>query len=250
MAADAGWRRVRLGAQEALVRRSGGALVAFGIGPARRAAPARARAAALLAALGPARAVRWCRQVHGRAIASLAHEPGRPPVEAGCVGRCDGMVTDEPGLVLLVWTADCVPVALVGGGVVAMVHAGWRGTAAGIVAAAVRRVEVEYGVPPEELAAYLGPAVGPCHYQVGPEVVAALAARGVPESAWLEGDRVDLGAVVAGELVRCGVPRERVERVSGCTACDPELASYRRDGEAAGRQPSFVVLEERALPLS
>jgi copper oxidase (laccase) domain-containing protein len=128
---------------------------------------------------------------------------------------------------------------------VAAVHSGWRGTAAGIVPGAIERLGRVHGVPPSRLAVVIGPAVGACHYEVGEEVVEALAGRGIPEPMWLDrgyagGPRVDLRALLRAELEAAGVPRDRIELAGGCTFCDPALASYRRDGADAGRQWSMI----------
>jgi len=146
------------------------------------------RAADILAALGPeVGALRWCHQIHGRLLASLSAGEDHPLRGAVRVGRCDGLLTADPGVAVMVWTADCVPVLLHGGDVVAAVHAGWRGAAAGIVPAAVRRFAVEYGIPPQRIGAALGPSVGACHYEVGPEVVDALSAADPGGVQWRHG---------------------------------------------------------------
>jgi YfiH family protein len=211
----------------------------FGLGPATPEPQRETRVETLRHSLAPElRAIRWCQQVHGKLLASLSDEPAVPLSGAECVGRCDGLMTDELGLGLLVWTADCVPVLMSGGGVVAAVHAGWRGAAAGIVTSCLRRLQVEYGVPSSQVRVMLGPAVGACHYQVGPEVTEALGADGGDESLWLDDDRVDLRRFIEEQVARAGVAQ--VEHIGGCTACDPRLASYRRDGAAAGRQWSLI----------
>ncbi len=228
---------------EALALSRGGAVLAFGIGPRFSGTPREEHALRLAEAVAPGvRAVRWCQQVHGTVVASLSASREHPVDGPAAVGRCDGLVTDEPGLALGVWTADCVPVLVAGGGVVAALHSGWRGTAAGIVPRAVRRLLVEYGVAADRLHVALGPAIGGCCYEVGAEVVAALRGRGVPEAVWREEWRVDLRALLRAELLALGVPPGRVELVGGCTACSEALASYRRDGPRAGRQLSFAVL--------
>lgn len=169
------WREVDLGGVPAMVGSRAGVCLAFGLGPPLAAGTIAPGAEVLLPVFeGRVRAIRWCHQVHGRVLATLSEEPGDPFGGSACVGRCDGLLTDEAGVLLAVRTADCVPVLLHGGGVVAAVHAGWRGTAAGIVPAVIRRFLVEYGVDPRELRAVIGPHVGPCHYPVGPEVVEAL----------------------------------------------------------------------------
>ncbi len=224
----------------------GGALMAFGIGPRDEDGRSRTeRVAALIedVSLGMG-AARWCTQVHGKVMASLSAEPGDPLSGADAVGRCDGLLTAEAGLGLAVWTADCVPVLLAGGGAAAAVHSGWRGTAAGVVPRAVERLWLEFGVSARELHAVLGPAIGGCCYEVGGEVVAALAERDVSEDLWLSDRRVDLRALIRAELEGLGVTGERIELVGGCTACEPSCASYRRDGEGAGRQLSLVVLRD------
>ncbi len=238
------WEERQIAGRRVFFRAAGGAAMLFSCGPPRSRPCYPEVAAGLLDALaGRVTAVRWCEQVHGRLLASLAPEPGDAFTGAACVGRCDGMLTAEPGVGLVVWTADCVPVLLSGGGVVGAVHAGWRGAAAGVVPAAVRRFEVEYGVPPGALRAALGPAVGPCHYEVGDEVVAALERNGVDPQRWRRDRRVDLRGFLLGQLEAAGVPAGACSIVGGCTACDPRCASYRRDGDEAGRQWSLVVLE-------
>lgn len=232
------WERVDLDGEQVRRGRVGEATAFLGCGPPRQGEERAARLERLSASLGLP--VRGCSQVHGRTIASLG-VPHLGRLEGGLeVGICDGLVTDLPGLLLVVWTADCVPVLIAGGGVVAAIHAGWKGAAGGIVPAAVRRIEVEYGVPPDELRVVLGPAVGACHYPVGEDVVSALSHAVRDPRAWLAGDRVDLRRFLALQLEGLGVAG--VVRAGPCTACDPDLASYRRDGPMAGRQWSGVVL--------
>ena len=164
------------------------------------------------------------------------------PVEAPVlVGICDAIVTDEADVALQVRTADCLPVALSGGGAVAMVHAGWRGLAADILAATVRRFAADLGIPPAELEAVVGVGIGPCHYEVGAEVVAALGRLDAGGASWRAGAAVDLAAFAAGRLAALGVAPGRVARLPGCTACTPGYHSHRRDGEAAGRQWSAIM---------
>ena len=213
----------------------------FGLGPPLDSSPVERRAQRVLEVLRPAvGGVRWGQQVHGRLIASLASEPGQPLEGAACVGRCDALITAEGGLGVLVWTADCVPILLAGGGVVAAVHSGWRGSAADIVGATVRRFASEYGVAPGSLRAALGPSISGPAYPVGREVIDALGRLGLAETGWRDADRVDLRMFLAARLESLGLPRCRIETVGPCTASTPELASYRRDGTAAGRQWSLV----------
>ncbi len=225
------------GTERLLVLRRAGAVLAFGIGPRLGDADREERARSLLreAPIG-IRAIRWCDQVHGTVVVSLSSKPGTPLEGPASVGRCDGLMTAEPGLAVAVWTADCVPVLLAGGGVVAAVHSGWRSTAAGIVPRVLRRFHLEYGVPTGELSVLLGPAIGGCCYEVGPEVVEALARRQVPETAWLrKGNHVDHRAFLQAELIAAGIPPDRIELVGGCTACSPERARISHQLSSRGR---------------
>jgi YfiH family protein len=181
-------------------------------------------------------------------VASLAGEGARKLDGAACVGSCDALITAEPGLGLLVWTADCVPVLLAGGGVVAAVHAGWRGTAADVVGAAVKRFHDEYGIAAEMIHGSLGPAISGPAYPVGDEVIEALRKLGIEDRLWRRDCHVDLRALLAARLAQLGLCRQRIEIVGPCTASTPWLASYRRDGEAAGRQWSMIYRPSSADP--
>lgn len=188
-----------------------------------------------LQATGETLAIATVRQVHGVAVAT-ADEPG---VEA------DAVVTARRGIAVGVVTADCVPALLLAprAGVVAAVHAGWRGASAGVLEASLARLADEFGVQPAEVEAVLGPAVGPCCYRVGREVETAFVARSgdTTAAAWRrDGEHLflDMRLAVRRLLEAAGVGA--VEVVGPCTACSPWLASYRRDGAGAGRQLSFV----------
>jgi YfiH family protein len=144
------------------------------------------------------------------------------------VDRVDGHVTGARGLALLVLVADCLPVALAGGGRVAMLHCGWRGLAAGII----ERARATFDTPP---AAAIGPGIRGCCYEVGDEVLAAF--RELPGVA--SGRMLDLAAIARRKLETAGV--ERVEDVGLCTSCHPDLFfSHRRDGGVTGRQGGLV----------
>jgi YfiH family protein len=188
----------------------------------------------------PVNAIRWGEQVHGRVIASLAAEPGRPFEGFACVGRCDALMTAEAGVGLVVWTADCVPILFTGDGVIAAAHSGWRGSVADVVGAVVRRFVVEYGVPPEKLHAKLGPAISGPQYEVSREVIEGLRAFGLDEARWQKGNHVDLRDFLAARLEDLGLESTKIDIAGPCTASTPALASYRRDGVEAGRQWSMI----------
>ena len=143
--------------------------------------------------------------------------------------RVDGHLTGEENLALLVLVADCLPVALADEGRVGMLHCGWRGLAGGIVDKAVERFEA----PP---AAAVGPGIGACCYEVGPEVLEHFEdLDGVAD-----GRNLDLRGVAERRLRAAGV--ERIEHVDHCTSCRPDLYfSHRRDDGVTGRQAGLVV---------
>lgn len=172
------------------------------------------------------------RQVHGAKV--LAARPGE-------CGEGDAQVTAVAGLALAVVTADCVPVLIAAGDRVAAIHAGWRGFVAGVIAATLD----ELGDSRRAIA-WIGPAIGPCCYEVGEEVAVPVAARSTAAVLTAGGrgrPHLDLPLAVEIELARRGVGE--IRRLSLCTACHPELLeSYRRDGAAAGRNRSLIWLRE------
>jgi polyphenol oxidase len=169
-------------------------------------------------------------QVHGADLQDWTEPPVSRFVDPDSdLRRVDGHVTDVAAVALLVLVADCLPVALSGGGRVAMLHCGWRGLAAGILERAVERFES----PP---AAAVGPGIGRCCYEVGEEVLEAFSS--MPGVA--NGRMLDLRSVVAGKLDAAGL--NHVEHADLCTSCNPELFfSHRRDGPKTGRQAGLVV---------
>jgi YfiH family protein len=197
--------------------------------------------AALRAATGLAFA--RVRQVHGDRVIVVrdAPPPGAEPAE-----EADAVLSTTPGVAACVAVADCVPV-LIGdprSGAVAAVHAGWRGTLAHAAARAVEALARTVGAQPGDLLAAIGPAIGPCCYEVSQEVAQAfkddLGHRVAdPRSG---SSRVDLW--LANELVlrRAGVSRERIEVLGRCTACEPDaFFSHRRDRGRTGRQVGFIA---------
>ena len=173
------------------------------------------------------------RQVHGCDVAVVT-EPPTPSwstAELGDVASADGQVTAERGIATVVLTADCLPIALVSRGGVAMVHAGWRGLATGVLAAGVAALrEAGDGAP---VAAAIGPGAGRCCYEVSDELVELFAVHGADVH---EGRKLDLKLIAARQLAAAGV--DEVHDVGLCTICaDPSLFfSHRRDGPQTGRQ--------------
>lgn len=193
------------------------------------------------AALPGLTAVRM-RQVHGaRAVAVAAADDE--------VGEADALVTAAPGLALTVLTADCVPLLAVAPRrrAVMAVHAGWRGSLAGVAVAALTAANAAFGTTPAEWRIALGPAIGGCCY----EVEAALGARfpdrwGAMPDAWQPAGthgQLDLRRANAAILAAAGVPPDQITVVGPCTACArDQYFSHRAAAGRAGRQASIIGL--------
>lgn len=173
------------------------------------------------------------RQVHG-AVVSRALAPTDIRAEPA---EADGQATSTGGVGGIVLTADCLPIAIAGEGAVAMVHAGWRGLAAGIVREGVAAVRELGALGP--LAAAIGPGAGPCCYEVGEEVHAVFEDRG---PVIRRGRNLDLKEIARIELRQAGV--SEVHDVELCTICsEPSLFfSHRRDRGLTGRQAGIAWL--------
>jgi YfiH family protein len=165
-------------------------------------------------------------QVHGTRI----HSATRPGHEPGC----DALLTLTPGLALAVATADCMSLLYAAPGAVAAAHAGWRGAAAGMPAAALRALCAATAVAPATVRVALGPCIRGCCYEVGPDV-----ARCFPSAAVRDVDgrpRLDLPTVARLQLLEAGLPPGALEDTGACTACEPYwYYSHRRDAGRTGR---------------
>lgn len=176
------------------------------------------------------------RQVHSNRYLYVAGRAGR-------VGEGDALLTDQPGLMLGVWTADCVPVLLADRArrAVAAVHAGWRGVVLGLISEVVSAMRERFGSTAQDLVAALGPAIcGRC-YVVGPEV-SGLFQRWFPERDDLTRQTtIDLREACRRQLIECGLPPAQIAVSDLCTSCRPEeFFSYRRDREPAARMLSAI----------
>jgi YfiH family protein len=172
------------------------------------------------------------RQVHGDRVATATRAG-----DFSDALQVDGHATVAAGVAPLVFTADCLPIAVAGQGAVAMLHAGWRGLAAGVITKGVR-VMRELGAD-GALRAAIGPGAGVCCYEVGEEVHAELAHAG---PAARDGRNADLKAVARRLLIEAGV--EQVDDVGLCTICDPHglFFSHRREHGVTGRQAGIAWL--------
>ncbi len=172
-------------------------------------------------------------------LATLKQIHGSNAIEAcgrsGILGEGDALLENIPGAVVAVKTADCVPIILADDEhrAVAVVHAGWRGTAARIAARAAEAMRRRFGTDPASLHAAIGPGIGACCFEVGPEVSAQFAKT--------RRAHIDLEAESRAQLLESGVTPERIYASGLCTMCRAdEFHSFRRDREAAGRMYSFA----------
>ncbi len=195
------------------------------------------------------------------------------PSPAATAPQADAAISSHAGLFLGIQTADCVPILLADPRrhVVAAVHAGWRGTLARIVVKTLGRMRLEFGTNPEDVLAALGPAIGPCCYEVGPEVTQAFLGQFAHAAEWFEGPferlssgeepnplpwltmmppghelppervRLDLRSANRRQLVDAGMRPRNIAVSALCTSCRTDLFfSYRKEGPATGRMMSVV----------
>jgi YfiH family protein len=209
------------------------------------------------------------RQFHS----DVVHVAGAPCAEAP---KADALITATPGMLLGVQTADCVPILLADTRrrVVAAIHAGWRGTLARIAIKTLGRMTMEFGTRPRDVVAALGPAIGRCCYEVGPEVAQAFAAQFPAAAEWFDGPfeqlahgeeplwlpwltmmppghllppprvQLDLRASNRWQLIDAGVPEKQIGVSDLCTACRTDLLfSYRREGANTGRLMAMIGIK-------
>jgi YfiH family protein len=188
-------------------------------------------------------------QVHGVRIVRVR---GGDDPAAIAAEQADGLCTDEPGLGLSVHVADCTPILIAcpRTGACAALHAGWRGTVAGMARIGVETLTSQFGCRPEELRVALGPCIGVCCFEVGREVeeafVAAMpAARrdGVLVSSTGMKTRIDLRGFQARQLEAVGVAPDHIDASTDCTLCDANgrFYSFRGAGRATGQSVGFIV---------
>ncbi len=191
-------------------------------------------------------------QVHGCHVARVGRtEAGRGARAYGeCIPQTDALITDEPGLPLLLCFADCTPLLFVDPEhhAVGIAHAGWKGTVARIAQATVLTMEQEFDTDPTDLLVGIGPAIGPCCYEVGENVVDKFRAAFPGHEADIihqqDGQpHVDLWQANTQALLDAGVPRANIDRADTCTSCQHKwYFSYRADGGRTGRLGAVIAL--------
>ena len=185
------------------------------------------------------------RQVHGGEVLVL----DRHPEESSFPSVGDALITDRPQLPLAVLTADCLPIILYDPHrrAVGIVHSGWQGTWLDIAVNTVDALKQTYGCWPQDLLAALGPAIGPCCYSLRGKALTSIKSRAQFSRFCLprvQGDQYfDILGANAYALRKAGIPADNIFTLGLCTHCRADLFySYRREGSAAGRQLSFVML--------
>ncbi|HVB35472.1 MAG TPA: peptidoglycan editing factor PgeF [Patescibacteria group bacterium] len=228
------------------------------------------------------------RQFHSSMVRVLRRGRGELCLEKGSAGRAgepgwracrgDALATQASRLLLTVQTADCVPILLVDSRkrAVAAIHAGWRGTARRIAEKAVGNLRMHFGTRPQDIWAAIGPAIGGCCYEVGPEVAHEFGSQFAGAGEWFEGpfealstgdeptpflwlqtdppghDRpklvqLDLALANRRQLESTGVMAERISSCGLCTSCQNDwFFSYRRQGQRAGRMMAAIGIRRKA----
>jgi len=206
------------------------------------------------------------RQVHSDVVWVFSNASENPP-------QGDAAITGRSGFYLAIQTADCVPILMADASrrVSAAIHAGWRGTLARIVTKTLGRMRFEFGTDPRDVIAAIGPAIGPCCYEVGPEVAQSFAGQFARAGEWFQGPferlatgeepnplpwltmmppghepppervQLDLAAANRWQLVDAGVNARNIAVSSLCTGCRKDLFfSYRKEGARTGRMLSAI----------
>jgi purine-nucleoside/S-methyl-5'-thioadenosine phosphorylase / adenosine deaminase len=192
------------------------------------------------------------KQVHG-AVVRVLKKGQTLAADLAQTPDADAIVSNLSGLVLSVQVADCVPILVADdrGGSAAAIHAGWRGTCAGIAPAAIDAMAHEFGCDPANLIAAIGPSIGPCCYEVGQKVLDAFRRTGATDEhvgRWFRQTHVgslwlDLWAANRDQLVRAGLRADRIAICGLCTQTHHDVfESYRVDRERAGRMAALIAV--------
>jgi len=189
------------------------------------------------------------RQSHTNIVRIVGKDDG--PAD-GKTPYADAQITDVPGKCLVVIVADCVPILLYDPNkrIAAAVHAGWRGTVKRIAMETVRVMKEKYQSNPKDIIAGIGPSIGPCCYEVGPDVIdVVLKELGSRESFLIEGDtlhraRFDLWEANRRQLIEAGISHKNIENALLCTSCHiDKFYSYRKEKEGTGRMMAGIMLK-------
>jgi YfiH family protein len=179
----------------------------------------------------PASGLATLKQIHSNTVL-VADRPG-------LIGEGDALITNRPGITLAIRTADCLPILIAdpANRAVAAVHSGWRGTVQEIAPQTVQAMRDQFGSRPEDLVVVVGPGIGGCCFEVGPEVAEKFGRSGRI--------KIDLVETLCRQMGRNDGTRRQFASSGMCTVCRADLFhSYRRDREAAGRMVSAIGILE------
>lgn len=189
-------------------------------------------------------------QVHGDAVRKVTIDDKGKNFGGSDIQGVDALMTDERGIPLVTFYADCTPLFFLDPvkKVVALAHAGWRGTVLNIGPKTVKAMEKEYGSNPEDILAAIGPSIYKCCYEVGDDVAGKVkdtvdrweqVLKQNPDGKWM----LDLQAANYIELLDCGIPDKNITVSQMCTHCSDEFYSYRRDNGITGSMAAFIELK-------
>ncbi len=189
------------------------------------------------------------KQIHSTRVAVF---DGPVKAEVLMEGEGDALVTNQPQFLLVVRTADCVPVLLVDhkAGVIGAVHAGWRGAVGGIVPKTIQTCVEHFGANVAHMHVAIGPSIGSCCYEVDAQVMNPLHThypdwQGVLQETAKGKGMLDLKKLIWHQVLASGIPEHQVERIEACTHCrDDMFFSYRREGKVNGTMMSGIMLPE------
>ncbi len=177
------------------------------------------------------------RQVHGNNVIVVK---ARPRIKE-LLENADGIITNVPNLPIAIRTADCLPIFLCDpkNQVIGVVHAGWRGIKKGIIAQALKAMKKDFHSRYQDVRVAIGPAIKSCCYRVGAEFNSHFPEETLKKD---KGYYLDLVAVARKQLFDLGVFPRNVYDSTICTSCDKDYFSYRREGDAAGRMISLMMI--------
>ena len=190
-------------------------------------------------------------QVHGKNVVVITkeHWENDDALHGLVLSNVDGLTTKEKGVLLMIKVADCIPVFLYDPvqPAIGLIHAGWRGTANGIIAQGISSMSKSFGTKPKTIEAGIGPGIGGCCYEVKEDVQKAFRRQKLDNSVWQIGaDKkifLDLKKAIFLELIKCGLNKDNIEVASECTSCNPDLFfSHRRDKGQTGRMAAVMGL--------
>ncbi len=184
-------------------------------------------------------------QIHSNSVVVIDEKLSKGwSEESSAIYHCDGLITNQQGLVLTILTADCVPILLYdkSKNVISALHAGWRGTKLEIVKIAISKMIKEFGTNPKDIVVFIAPSIRKCCYEVGSDVSGEFEEYREYCTPTIDNRyMLDLSAINRVQLLEMGVESENIEISSSCTACESDkFFSYRKEGGCDGRFMSMI----------